>query len=149
MMKNIHRSCSIGGRCDGWEARTGLDGLARSCQTGVMPPKNNPLKLNPLQLRTLVILQALARDSAAARKGPGAGEVTVERFPQAHGSHFHIGNASVSGKDASGLYNDKVWHALERKGLARADWPHNIALTAAGLAYDTGLAHEILGPSPH
>jgi ribosomal protein S19E (S16A) len=114
-----------------------------------MPPRHNPLKLNPLQLRTLTLLQALARDPAAARGGPGAGEVTVDRFPQAHGGHFHVGNAAVSAKDASGLYIDKVWHALERKGLARADWPHNITLTAEGLAYETGLAHEILGPSPH
>jgi ribosomal protein S19E (S16A) len=114
-----------------------------------MPPKTNPLKLNPLQLRTLTVLQALARDPAAARTGPGVGEVTVERFPEAHGSHFHVGNAAVSARDANGLYNDKVWHALERKGLARADWPHNITLTAAGLTYDTGLAQEIFGPSPH
>jgi ribosomal protein S19E (S16A) len=114
-----------------------------------MPPKNNPLKLNPLQLRTLTVLQALARDPGAARTGPGAGEVTVERFPEAHGGHFHVGNAAVSARDASGLYNDKVWHALERKGLARADWPHNIILTAAGVGYDTGLAQEIFGPSPH
>ena len=114
-----------------------------------MPPKHNPLKLNPLQLRTLTVLQALARDPAAARSGPRAGEVTVDRFPQAHGGHFHVGNAAVAAKDASGLYIDKVWHALERKGLARADWPHNIVLTVAGLAYDTGLAQEILGPSPH
>jgi ribosomal protein S19E (S16A) len=114
-----------------------------------MPPKQNPLKLNPLQSRTLTILQALARDPAAARGGPGAGEVTITRFPQAHGAHFHIGNATVSAKDASGLFIDKVWHALERKGLARADWPHNITLTSAGLAYDTGFAEEILGPLPH
>src|SRR5580698_4565863 len=114
-----------------------------------MPPKTNPLKLNPLQLRTLTILQALARDPAAAKSGPGPGEATIERFPEAHGGHFHVGTAAVSAKDASGLYIDKVWHALERKGLARADWPHNITLTAAGLDYDTGLSEQILGASPH
>ena len=27
-----------------------------------MPPKRNPLNLNPLQLRTLTLLQALARE---------------------------------------------------------------------------------------
>ncbi|HTT84182.1 MAG TPA: hypothetical protein VMF67_11925 [Rhizomicrobium sp.] len=114
-----------------------------------MPPRLNPLKLNPLQLRTLTVLQALARDPAAARGGPSPGEVTVTRFPQPHGGHFHIGSRAVGVKDASGLYIDKVWHALERKGLARADWPHNITLTAEGLAYDTGIEQEILGPSPH
>ena len=115
----------------------------------VMPPKQNPLKLNPLQLRTLTILQALARDPAAARSGPGQGEATIERFPQAHGGHFHVGHGAVSAKDASGLYIDKVWHALERKGVARSDWPHRIVLTQAGLTYDTGLADEILRRASH
>ena len=114
-----------------------------------MPPKTNPLKLNPLQLRTLTVLQALAREPAAARSGPGPGEVTIERFPEAHGGHFHVGSAAVSAKDASGLYIDKVWHALERKGLAKADYPHRIVLTAAGLGYDTGMADEILKRSAH
>ena len=114
-----------------------------------MPPKVNPLKLNPLQLRTLTLLQALARAPGAAVNGPGPGEKTVERFPQAHGDHFHLGDAVVAGKNATGLYNEKVWHALERKGLARADWPHRITLTPAGQDYDTGLADEILNRSPH
>jgi hypothetical protein len=114
-----------------------------------MPPKLNPLKLNPLQLRTLTLLQALARVPGAAANGPGQGEVTVSRFPQAHGDHFHLGDAVVAAKDATGLYNDKVWHALERKGLAKADWPTRIVLTRTGLGYDTGLASEILHRSAH
>ena len=114
-----------------------------------MAPRQNPLKLNPLQLRTLTVLQALARVPGASAGGPGPGEVTVERFPQAHGDHLHLGDAVVSGKDISGLYNDKVWHALERKGLARADWPHRITLTPSGLGYETGLADEILRRSSH
>jgi len=114
-----------------------------------MPPKQNPLNLNPLQLRTLTVLQALARVPGAAARGPGAGEIVVQQFPQPHGDHFHLGDATVSGKDATGLYNDKVWHALERKGLAKADYPHRIVLTAAGLNYDTGLASELLRRSAH
>jgi hypothetical protein len=114
-----------------------------------MPPRQNPLKLNPLQLRTLTVLQVLSRDPNCARGGPGAGEVTVERFPEAHGAHFHLAGAVVAVKDASGLYNEKVWHALERKGVARVDWPHRITLTASGIAYDTGIADELLRPSPH
>src|ERR1700744_6746527 len=109
-----------------------------------MPPKLNPLKLNPLQLRTLTVLQALATLPDAAVRGPGTREVTIERFPQAHGDHFHLGNAVVAGKDATGLYNEKVWHALERKGVARAEWPHRITLTREGITYDTGEASEIL-----
>jgi hypothetical protein len=114
-----------------------------------MPPKHNPLKLNPLQLRTLTILQALARVPGASSNGPGPDEITIERFPQAHGDHVHLGDAAVSAKEITGLYNDKVWHALDRKGLARADWPHRITLTTEGLRYDTGLADEMLHRSPH
>lgn len=108
-----------------------------------MPPRNNPLKLNPLQLRTLTLLQALARIPGAAQQGPD-GEVAISQFPQAHGDHFHLGDAVVAGKDATGLYNESVWNALARKGLARADYPRAIVLTREGLDYDTGLADEIL-----
>jgi hypothetical protein len=114
-----------------------------------MSPKLNPLKLNPLQLRTLTLLQALARIPGAYANGPGAGEKTIERFPQAHGDHFHLGDAVVSGKDATGLYNDKVWHALERKGLAKSGWPHRITLTPDGQLYETGLADEIFKRAAH
>ena len=114
-----------------------------------MAPKLNPLKLNTLQLRTLTLLQAISRLQGAAVMGPGAGEVTIERFPNAHGDHFHLGDATVAGKDATGLTNENVWHALERKGLARADYPHRLTLTAAGLGYDTRLYDEILHRSTH
>lgn len=114
-----------------------------------MPPKFNPLKLNPLQLRTLTLLQGLARDPQSAGRGPGPGEMTIERFPPAHGAHLHFGDQVVSAKDASGLFNEKVWHALERKGLARSDWPHRITLTPSGLAYETGIRGEIFQASPH
>jgi hypothetical protein len=114
-----------------------------------MPPKQNPLKLNPLQLRTLTLLQALCRVQGATTQGPGPGEVTIARFPQAHGDHFHLGDAVVAAKDATGLYNDKVWHALERKGLAKSDWPNRLTLTQDGRTYDTGLADEILRRAPH
>lgn len=114
-----------------------------------MPPKSNPLRLNPLQLRTLALLQELARDPQSTGRGPGPGELTVERFPAAHGAHLHFGDRVVAAKDASGLFNDKVWHALERKGLARADWPHRITLTPPGIVYDTGLGNTLFHVSPH
>lgn len=113
-----------------------------------MPPKQNPLKLNPLQLRTLTLLQGLASlPDAAAREANG--EITITRFPQPHGDHFHMGNATVAAKDATGLYNEAVWNALTRKGLARADWPHRITLTLGGLQYNTGLAGEIFHAGGH
>ena len=114
-----------------------------------MPPKTNPQKLNPLQLRTLTLLQAIARIPSAAQAGPGPGEVTVMQFPQAHGDHFHLGEATVRGKDATGLFNEAVWNALTRKGLARAEWPRQITLTQLGLGYETGLAEEILQGGGH
>lgn len=113
-----------------------------------MPPKYNPLKLNPLQLRTLTLLQTLATLPDAAEREP-SGEVAITRFPQAHGDHFHLAGAVVAAKDASGLYNEAVWHALERKGLAHAAWPHRIVLTVTGQQYDTGLADEIFHTAHH
>ncbi len=113
-----------------------------------MPPKINPLKLNPLQLRTLTLLQAIARMPGAAPPGPD-GEIAISSFPQAHGDHFHLGDVTATGKDATGLYNESVWNALGRKGLVRAEWPRQITLTAAGIGYDTGLAGEILRPMAH
>ena len=114
-----------------------------------MVGKKNPLKLNALQLRTLLVLQILTKVRGAATAGPQPGEITITRFPAAHGDHFHLGDYLVSGRDASGLYNQAVWHALERKGLARADWPTAITLTADGVGYDTGDADEILQRATH
>jgi hypothetical protein len=114
-----------------------------------MATKKNPLTLNPLQLRTLTLLQALAALPDAAEQGPGEGEVTVNAFPRAHADHFHLGEAVVSGDDATGLFNQMVWNALTRKGLALSHWPNAITLTPSGLAYETGLADRILRHSGH
>lgn len=113
-----------------------------------MTPKHNPLKLNPLQLRTLTLFQAIARIPGAATPGAN-GEMIIQAFPPAHGDHFHLGDAVVAGKDATGLTNGAVWNALTRKGLARAEYPREMALTAAGLAYETGLEDEVLQRSSH
>ena len=113
-----------------------------------MPPKRNPLNLNPLQLRTLTLLQVIARIPGAAQQTP-AGEVVISQFPAAHGDHFHLGDATVAGKDASGLYNEAVWNALSRKGLAKAEWPREVILTLEGLNYDTGEAKKILQRASH
>jgi hypothetical protein len=109
----------------------------------------NPLKLNPLQLKTLTLLQAIARFPQAVVVGPGEGEVTITRFPSAHGDHFHLGDAIVRGADATGLTNQAVWTALERKGLAKSDFPKGITLTPEGLEYDTGLAETMFHKGGH
>ncbi len=113
-----------------------------------MPPKANPAKLNPLQLRTLTLLQAIARLPQAGV--PQAdGSIAITQFPHAHGDHFHLGEHTVASSDATGLENEAVWNALTRKGMIRAEWPHNIALTPEGVAYDTGLAGQILQRGGH
>ena len=113
-----------------------------------MTSKKNPHNLNALQLRTLTVLQVLAQVPGAAVAGDG-GDVKITRFPAIHGDHFHLGAYVVASKDATGLHNQAVWSALTRKGLARADWPTTIVLTAEGLGYDTGLAETILHRASH
>jgi len=114
-----------------------------------MPPKANPLRLNPLQLRTLTILQQLARFPETSTRNAETGEVMITNLPSPHGNHFHCGDAVVASRDATGLHNEGVWRALDRKGLARSFFPHGIALTPAGLEYETTLAARILHRADH
>lgn len=113
-----------------------------------MPPKVNPLKLNPLQSKTLVLFQELAR-SPETSQTTDDGEVVLTTLPRPHGNHFHVGTKVVMSKDASGLTNPAAWTALERKGLIRGSFPYAVTLTKDGLEYDTGIAHQILHGSDH
>lgn len=115
----------------------------------VMAPKKNPLKLNALQLKTLTIFQELARDPMHATQEEATGETIIRYMPRPHGNHFHCGEAVVMAADASGLQNQAVWNALQRKGLARSMFPDAIALSDEALTYDTGLADQILHKSDH
>jgi LmbE family N-acetylglucosaminyl deacetylase len=108
-----------------------------------MPPKRNPLNLNALQLRTLSLLQVLAQLPEFSRPGEEAGSVIV-RPPDPHGDHFHLGDAVVAARDATGLRNPAVWTALERKGLIRSMFPDRAVLTPRGLDYETGMREIIL-----
>ncbi len=108
-----------------------------------MPPKQNPLNLNPLQLRTLTLMQALARIEGHGKPSDD-GHIIVSGFPGRHGDHFHVGDAVVSAGDATGLHNEAAWVALERKGLLRSMFPVAAVLTPAGLSYATGLGDKIL-----
>ncbi|MGB0578002.1 MAG: hypothetical protein ACPGPC_17900 [Alphaproteobacteria bacterium] len=114
-----------------------------------MPPIKNPLKLNALQLRTLTILQQLGKFPETSSKNKETGEVMISNLPSPHGNHFHCGDAVVLAKNATGLKNQGVWKALERKGLARGFFPMGIALTTQGMEYETGLAETILMRSDH
>src|SRR5215204_4043887 len=114
-----------------------------------MPSKRNPLNLNPLQLKTLTLLQELARlagQPAAEEDEPGG--IAITELPHAHGDHFHLGEAVVGARDASGLRNPSVWAALERKGLVRP-MPGAVILTPLGQQYDTGLRDAIFHRAGH
>jgi hypothetical protein len=115
-----------------------------------MPPKRNPLNLNSLQLKTLTLLQELARTAGQpVPEEEEAGGVAITQMPHAHGDHFHLGEAVVSARDATGLRNPSVWAALERKGLIRPKLPEAVILTPLGQGYDTGLRDAILHRGSH
>mgnify|MGYP003976910969 FL=1 len=113
-----------------------------------MPPKQNPLRLNKLQLKTLTLFQelALSPETSSARKDGGT---LITALPQAHGNHFHLGAGVVMAADATGLKNQSVWRALERKSLIESSFPMALILTEAGKAYDTGLREKILHLADH
>jgi hypothetical protein len=114
-----------------------------------MPSKKNPLNLNPLQLKTLALLQALARLPGPVRATDEPGAVLVSNLPHPHGDHFHLGDAVVLSRDASGLANPAAWSALERKGLIKSMFPDAALVTAAGLAYETGVEAILNRASDH
>jgi hypothetical protein len=112
-----------------------------------MPPKKNPLNLNALQLKTLTLMQYLA--TLPGQGQPSAEGIEIGGFPHPHGDHFHLGHFVVATRDATGLANQAVWVALERKGLIKSRFPDSAILTAAGTAYETGMAEQILHGSDH
>lgn len=114
-----------------------------------MPSKRNPLGLNPLQLKTLTLLQELARIGGKPAGDDEPGGLAVSELPSPHGDHFHLGEAVVAARDATGLRNPSVWAALERKGLIRPKLPEAVVLTSLGQEYDTGLRASILHRAEH
>jgi len=120
-----------------------------ACLDAPMASRKNPLGLNTLQLKTLTLLQELARLPNHSRPADEAGAVMVGNLPQPHGDHFHLGDAVVATRDASGLANEAAWIALERKGLIKSMFPRAAVLTQAGLAYETGLGGALLHRGDH
>ena len=116
-----------------------------------MPSRRNPLNLNPLQLKTLTLLQELARlaGTPPADSGENEGGLAISELPHPHGDHFHLGEAVVAARDATGLRNPGVWAALERKGLIRPQLPEAVILTPLGQGYDTGMREAILHRAEH
>lgn len=110
--------------------------------------KANPLKLNKLQLKTLVLTQIMAR-SQPDEAWDKDGSVTIHAMPHAHGDHMHVGEFVVATRDATGFSNQAVWTALARKGLVQSRDVPPIILTREGLEYDTGLDHHFVQKSDH
>ncbi len=114
-----------------------------------MAKKHNPLNLNPLQLKTLTLLQELALLPEHGTRAGAGGEIMVANLPAPHGDHFHVGAYAVAARDATGLGNAAVFVALERKGLIRSLYPMGAVLTEAGIAYETGMRDAILHGAQH
>lgn len=114
-----------------------------------MAEKRNPLGLNALQLKTLTVLQILANDPNHAVRDEESGTVQIGRMPQPHGNHFHAGGGVILTSDTTGLSNPAVFRALQRKGLVQPGFPMGIAVTAEGIAYDTGMRGRILHGTDH
>src|ERR1700680_3350284 len=105
----------------------GRDGLSRH-----MPPKRNPLNLNPLQLKPRTLLQELARPAGKPAAEDEPGGVAITQLPDPHRDHFHLGEAVVAARDATGLRNPAVWLPAPRQGLIRPKLPEAVILTALG-----------------
>ena len=114
-----------------------------------MPAKRNPLNLNALQLKTLTLLQELAQFAGKPAPEDEPAGLAITELPNPHGDHFHLGEAVVAARDATGLRNPSVWAALERKGLIRPKLPEAVILTPAGQQYDTGMRDTILHRAEH
>ena len=114
-----------------------------------MPTKRNPLNLNSLQLKTLTLLQELARVAGQPATEDEPGGLAITQLPDPHGDHFHLGETVVAARDATGLRNRSVWAALERKGLIRPKLPEAVILTPLGQEYETGLREIILHRAVH
>lgn len=114
-----------------------------------MPARPNPLRLNPLQLKTLTVMQALAQERDFADPPAEDGSVRIHSLPHPHGNHVHLGRAMVALRDLSGLGNPSVLNALARKGLLKGGTDGAYTLTGAGLDYDTGIADQILPGGEH
>lgn len=114
-----------------------------------MLPPTKKIKLNPLQSKTLILLQILARDAESSAPVADSEDIRITQMPHGHGNHVHVGQYVVSAKDASGLENPAVWAALVRKGFVRENWQTEIVIKATGLAFSTGLENKFVSTSDH
>ncbi len=76
-------------------------------------------------------------------------EIRLLRLPSLYGDHIHIGRYVVSARDASGLSNNTMWTALERKALLHRVNSLPATLTKDELDYNKGLADKFWTRSDH
>ena len=74
----------------------------------------------------------MAKSEETSAKIEGSDDVTIMFLATSHGDHVHIGRFVVSVKDASGLSNETVWKASERKGLLKSNFPFPVILKPLG-----------------
>jgi len=114
-----------------------------------MATGKSQIKLNKLQLRTLLLFQELAGDTKTAIENSETGEIEISTIPHVYGDNMHVGDLVVSSSDASGFSNKSVWNALERKRLIRSAFPLSVVLTKIGRDYDTGFRKKLTTRSDH
>ena len=85
----------------------------------------------------------LTRDPKIGNLDEATGDVELSRIPQTHGDHRHVSQFVVSAQEASGFSNAAVWTTLKCEGLAHRDNPLTMTLTAARVAYDTGVRRSL------
>ena len=117
--------------------------------TALSPVRPNPKKLNALQLRTLAILQAIARQPVFAHSPDQDGTVAIHTLPHRHGDHLHVDAVLVAARDATGLDNQNVTNALAHKGLLRHGPAGLLSLTLEGRNYQTGIDAAVLHAADH
>ncbi|MEK9828337.1 MAG: hypothetical protein VW774_09425 [Rhodospirillales bacterium] len=110
---------------------------------------SSTIRLNPLQQKTLTLLQEVARHPIFSEPEDSTGSIAIRMLPEPHGNHFHIGSRVVMSKDASGLRNQAVLRVLERKGMIEVRPGGTLVLTPVGRATETGLRDKILHGSDH
>lgn len=102
----------------------------------------NPYGLDDRTVRALALLQALTETNPDALVDPVTGDVTIKEFPTASSGRTSVGAFHPSAEDVTAMTSLSVWESLDRAGLARSFHPSLITLTAAGLAYPTGLTPD-------
>jgi len=101
--------------------------------------KINPLKLKKSELKTLALIQELARrDESSWAQSNIEGDQRVNITPTPVEDRLYFGNFSIPKPTTARLFKRGVWLELERKGLAKPITDHSVTITREGLNYPTG-----------